>query len=190
MIAVWIAAACALDITPWRRQCEHEIEVLLAPNPHLFDDDPLDFQPDIEWLESWQEQEESRSFIADVADKAWGLVKTFGLDIAYLATAPLRINKHTIVPALTIAGIFGAAAVLDEPLQRWVQRHRTERWDDIFDTFEQPGNNIALEAGLIAVGAVAYVAGWNDWMLEMGLTAIEARFICVPLVSVLKEVVG
>jgi len=162
---------------------ESELERLLAA-------DACTSCEDFEWL-LLRQDELSGGFLADAADRAWGLVKTVAIDAAYLFTSPLRFNSRAIVPAIAVIGILGVSAALDEPLHRWVEDHRTERWDRFFDRFEQPGNNAILEASVVAIGALTWATGLTDsWVLDMGLTAFEARVFGTLAVDVVKDVVG
>ncbi len=119
-------------------------------------------------------------------DMAWTGTQTVGRDAAYLATFPLRMDGDE---ALFTAGAFaalGAAFALDEPVQRAFGRNPSRKVHHFLDCFEPAGNNLAIPGGVLALGLLTD----EKWVVEMGLTAIEATVFASLATEGLKVAVG
>ncbi|HET8761998.1 MAG TPA: phosphatase PAP2 family protein, partial [Gemmatimonadales bacterium] len=89
------------------------------------------------------------------------------------------------------AAVGGTAAVmvLDQPVQRFLQRHRTETTDDIADVFRQGG---AAPIALLATGGLTLsgVVAKNDKLRDDGLRAGVSIFVGTVAAEALKVGIG
>jgi len=126
------------------------------------------------------------SVFARLLERGWNLLDTLGHDTLYLAAAPLRLTDESVWPVIGAVGLVVASAFFDEPLQRWTQKNRTKSWNDFFDKIEPMGNDYTIEMTAFGVGLLS----GESWVVEMALTAFEARILANGLVEGFKKLLG
>ncbi|HLG43140.1 MAG TPA: phosphatase PAP2 family protein [Planctomycetota bacterium] len=119
-------------------------------------------------------------------ERGWNLIETLGRDTLYLAASPLRLTNETVWPVIGVVGLVVASAVFDESVQRWTQEHRTKSRDDFFDKIEPMGNDYTIELTAFGLGLLS----GESWVVEMALTAFEARILANGLVEGIKKFAG
>lgn len=124
--------------------------------------------------------------VTELAGRGWDLAKNFVRDGLYLAAAPLRIHDESVWPVVAAFGLVAGSAAFDEPLQRWSQDRRTPRTERFWERVEAFHNSMAFEAAAFGLGLLS----GESWVVEMSLTALEARVFSAALVEGIKTVAG
>jgi membrane-associated phospholipid phosphatase len=127
----------------------------------------------------------------------WARTRGFRLGIA-LACSPVTTlaaqaprPPHVIrwyEVAAAAAGV-GALTALDEPLQRYVQRHRSSTLDDVADVFQQEGEPLYYAGVSLGVLGVGLVTGDNG-IQRAGGRLVTSVAVSGAVSEVMKRLVG
>ncbi|MBI4563853.1 MAG: phosphatase PAP2 family protein [Planctomycetes bacterium] len=119
----------------------------------------------------------------------WSLGRTAALDVAYLGTAPLRINGDGLSAFALGVGLVGAVTFVDEQIRHFVQGRRGETLNDVAAATDHLGDgNMPWIVGgsLTALGLLSQ----DGKLRRTGLEVMENFLIVKNVTTTLKHLFG
>jgi hypothetical protein len=112
-------------------------------------------------------------------------------DIAYLATAPLRMDLENGLITAGVVGVVGGVMVADSSIQKWVQKNRTQSGSDFFNRVQTVGDAaLPVNAGLAAASYFFRGSEEGNKLFQTSLVSLEAQMLAGGLTQMAKFAIG
>ncbi|HTF56991.1 MAG TPA: phosphatase PAP2 family protein [Planctomycetota bacterium] len=137
----------------------------------------------------FQDPEPGKGWLGDLGDKALTVGKDFGLDTAYIATAPLRWNGTDYLNLGAGLAILGGVMVFDDEINGFFRRHetvRSQRFASYADDMAESKVPFILGGGLTAAG----LALGDAKLQRTGLEVMENVILVEGLTTAGKRAFG
>lgn len=145
---------------------------------------PVGPQPQPEGQHSVQDGQPALDTLKAVGSTVFG-------DIAYLATAPLRMDLKSGLITAGVVGVVGGVMAFDSNIQRWVQNHRTETGNEVFNDIKVIGDvMLPMNAGLAIGGFMFRKCEEGNKLFQTSLVSLESVGLASAITSLTKFAVG